>query len=98
MKKIDIKGSQCKTKKEMFETFAKAFLFPDYVHHNWDSFDEAICDLSWIEDEEIIMHILDFDEFLSVADDEDKDIFFSIISNVQEYSGKVFLLELDNHS
>ncbi len=94
MKNIHIEGSSCRTKLTMFETFSEAFQFPDYFAQNWDSFDEIMCDLSWIEEDEITLLITQFNEFLRDAEEEDKDIFFNIISNVEEYSGKVFLLEL----
>ncbi len=94
MKIIKIKGADCKTKNQLFETFSGAFDFPDYFAHNWDSFDEIICDLSWIPEKEITLVIEDYALILSEAEEEDLDAFYDILSNVETFSEKQFYLDL----
>lgn len=94
MKIITINGRNCQTKQDLFKSFSEAFNFPDYFSFNWDSFDEVICDLSWVEEDAITLVINHYSDLLVDAKDEDKDVFFDILSHVEEYSGKLFTLEL----
>jgi RNAse (barnase) inhibitor barstar len=41
--KIDV--GQVTTRQELHSLLAEAFHFPDYYGHNWDAFDECICDV-----------------------------------------------------
>ncbi len=93
MKEIYIEGSDCTTKSDLFKTFSEVFEFPDYFANNWDSFDEIICDLSWIPENEIHLEVSNYNDLLSKASDEDQDIFYEILSNVEEYSEKTFTIE-----
>ncbi len=95
MKEIYINGSDCTTKTDLFNTFSEVFEFPDYFANNWDSFDELICDLSWISEDEIQLKVSNYNDLLSKASDEDQDIFYEILSNVEEYSEKTFTIEFE---
>ncbi len=95
MKKVIIYGGDCRTKEALFKEFDEKFNFPEYFSYNWDSFDEIICDLSWIPEEEIILNIVDYQLVLEDESDEEKDIFFDILSHVEDFSGKTFLLEFN---
>ncbi|MCB0506739.1 MAG: barstar family protein [Chitinophagales bacterium] len=47
-----------------YEEIAKALNFPDYFVPNFDSLDECISDLSWIEENEIRLMIFNYDDLL----------------------------------
>lgn len=60
--KIDAK--KCRTLKDLFETMAELLQFPDYFGFNLDSFDELMNDLSWIEDERVLIYFFNSEAFL----------------------------------
>lgn len=43
-----IEGQVVKSKADFLRMAGAAMAFPDYYHHNWDSFEECIRDLSWV--------------------------------------------------
>ena len=43
------------SKFDVFKTFSSALKFPSYFSENWDSFDECINDLSWLDVEKVIL-------------------------------------------
>lgn len=61
---IRIDAKRCKTLRDFYETVAETLHFPDYFGFNLDSFDEMINDLSWIEDERILIYFKNSAEFL----------------------------------
>lgn len=34
---------------DLLHQMAQAFAFPEYVGHNWDGCEEALCDLEWLD-------------------------------------------------
>ncbi len=61
---ISIDAKRCRTLRDFYETLAETLHFPDYFAFNMDSFDELINDLSWIEDERILLYFKNSAEFL----------------------------------
>ncbi|KPM48279.1 barstar family protein [Jiulongibacter sediminis] len=61
---IEIDAKRCKTLRDFYETLAEVLHFPDYFGFNLDSFDEIINDLSWIEDERILLYFKNSSDFL----------------------------------
>ncbi|MCR9062980.1 MAG: barstar family protein [Cytophagales bacterium] len=61
---IEINSKNCKTLKDFYETLAEVLHFPEYFGFNMDSFDEMINDLSWIEDERIMLYFYNSSDFL----------------------------------
>lgn len=68
----EIDASKTTTLREFYETLADVFEFPDYFGYNLDSFDEMINDLSWIENEKILIYFTDSDKFLQKERNENK--------------------------
>lgn len=60
----EIDASRTTTLREFYETMAEVFEFPDYFGFNLDSFDEMMNDLSWIENEKILIYFTHSDKFL----------------------------------
>lgn len=61
---IKIDSKSCKTLRDFYETLSATLHFPDYFGFNLDSFDELMNDLSWIEDERILLYFKNSSEFL----------------------------------
>jgi RNAse (barnase) inhibitor barstar len=61
---IAIDGKLCKTLNQAYETLAEKLYFPEYFEANMDSLDEVMNDLSWIEDERILIFFKNSSEFL----------------------------------
>ncbi|HQV78943.1 MAG: barstar family protein [Chitinophagales bacterium] len=59
-----IDGQRCVVLSHFYEEIAKALNFPDYFVPNFDSLDECINDLSWIEENEIRLLIFNYDDLL----------------------------------
>lgn len=68
-----IDSKKCTTLRAFYETMAKVFEFPDYFGFNMDSFDEMLNDLSWIENDKIVMYFDNSESFL-VAERNDTKI------------------------
>jgi RNAse (barnase) inhibitor barstar len=43
------------SRRELFDTYANQFCFPDYFGENWDAFIDCMSDLSWIDADEIMV-------------------------------------------
>ncbi len=69
---IDIDAKKCRSLREFYETLAEKLHFPDYFGFNMDSFDEMMNDLSWIEDERILLYFKNSAEFLINERNDDK--------------------------
>ena len=61
---VEIDAKNCQTLRAFYEETAKVMHFPDYFGFNLDSFDEMINDLSWIEDENLLVYFHNSDQFL----------------------------------
>lgn len=68
----EIDSSKTSTLREFYETMASVFEFPDYFGFNLDSFDEMINDLSWIENEKILIYFIHSEKFLEKERNESK--------------------------
>lgn len=73
-----ISGKECRTLSELFDTFQRAFEFPDYFGHNWAAFDECINDLGWLPAERYILIIRDFDCLLD-EEPTDQKLFLKVL-------------------
>ena len=84
--KID--GSKSKTLVKFFTVISKELYFPDYFGANLDSFDEMINDLTWLEQEAVIIVITHFDDLLKnevMEDDEDcKGLILSLLDQAAD--------------
>lgn len=59
-----IDGQKCSVIKYFYDEIASALNFPEYFTHNFDSLDECINDLSWIEEKQIMLLIFNYDDLL----------------------------------
>jgi RNAse (barnase) inhibitor barstar len=66
-------GKKCTTLEEFLELIAVELKFPNYYGHNLDAFDEMINDLSWLEQEAIVINIINFQHFIENDTSEDGD-------------------------
>ena len=87
-------GKECVTREELFEEFSSKLLFPDYFSNNWDSFDEIMNDLEWLDSNQFVLFFKNLDLLLS-QDSKNRDMFFEIISeNMKEWvAGNDYELE-----
>lgn len=69
---VEIDASKTTTLRAFYEEMAKVFEFPDYFAFNLDSFDEIINDLSWIENEKLLVYFINSSEFLKNERNESK--------------------------
>jgi len=60
-----IDGSKVPSLKAFYEAIAQALKFPDYFGFNLDSLDELLNDLSWLEEDHILLYISNSEAFLS---------------------------------
>lgn len=77
---IEIDGSICKDKKSLMNEMAKKLNFPCYFSHNWDSFDECLNDLEWLEFIGLLI-VFKNTESLLVNELDNLDNFYDIILN-----------------
>lgn len=61
---ITIDGKLCKTLDQLYAVLGEKLYFPDYFESNMDSLDELLNDLSWIEDERLLIYFKNSSEFL----------------------------------
>ncbi len=69
---VEIDAARTGTLRAFYETMAEVFEFPDYFGYNLDSFDEMMNDLSWMENEKILVYFTDSDKFLEKERNESK--------------------------
>lgn len=43
-------GRRILRKRQLLNACARELKFPDHFGHNWDAFEECLCDLSWLAD------------------------------------------------
>jgi len=59
---------------DLFQFYSSCLKFPDWVGESWDALEDALCDLSWLQEEEVVIkhHILplmnDIDELSNYVD------------------------------
>lgn len=61
---IPLEIGKLKTLRGFYEEMAEALEFPEYFGFNLDSLDELLNDLSWLEDEKIVVYVQDSADFL----------------------------------
>lgn len=61
---VEIDSSELLTLRMFYEALAEVFEFPDYFGFNLDSLDEILNDLSWIDNENILIYFTHTDQFL----------------------------------
>lgn len=59
-----IDGQNCVVLSHFYEEISKALNFPEYFSPNFDSLDECMNDLSWINEKEIHLLIFNYEDFL----------------------------------
>jgi RNAse (barnase) inhibitor barstar len=62
---IPLDSDKIHTQRGFYEEIAESLEFPEYFGFNLDSLDEMINDLSWLEDQKIVIYIQDSTSFLS---------------------------------
>ena len=71
---VEIDANKATTLREFYEIMAEVFEFPDYFSFNLDSFDELMNDLSWIENEKLLIYFSNSEMFLSKERNDSKTI------------------------
>lgn len=83
---IMIDGMEIRTKEQLLTTMREALSFPDYFGMNWDSLDEILKDLSWLEGVESIQIVFEnSSQILSSATENDRLVFKDIVNSTIEY-------------
>jgi RNAse (barnase) inhibitor barstar len=67
------------TKTDLFNFLAREFPLPDYFGHNWDALEECLGDLSWLDDEIILLAHWDIPLEKTPAD---RRIYLQVLSRV----------------
>lgn len=70
---ITIDGKKCKNLEKFLKIIAEELKFPEYFGENLDAFDEMINDLSWLEQEAVVINIINFEHFIEIDTSEDGD-------------------------
>ncbi len=89
-----IDGQKCAVLEHFYDEISKALNFPNYYIHNFDSLDECMNDLSWIDANEINLLIFNYDDLLFEEKynlDVVNNIFANAISEL-ENNGKHFCI------
>jgi RNAse (barnase) inhibitor barstar len=82
-----IDGQKCAVLSHFYEEISKALNFPDYFVPNFDSLDECINDLAWIEEKEVRLMIFNYEDLLFEEKynlDVINNIFANAISELEE--------------
>jgi RNAse (barnase) inhibitor barstar len=75
-----IDGKDCSNKAALFNTFSAKLQFPDYFGNNWDAFNDCLTDLEWLNSNQYVLFIKNFEETLTQNQGE-LDIFFEIVED-----------------
>lgn len=75
---IIIDGKDCSNKKALFNTFSSELQFPDYFGNNWDAFNDFFNDLEWLDSNQYVLFLKNFEDTLT-QDIDELDIFLEII-------------------
>jgi hypothetical protein len=74
-----LRGSRMRTKQGLLDEFAAVLQFPSGMGMNWDSFDECLNDLEWLEGEAAALFIFDAEQLLADASPDDQATLFEIL-------------------
>jgi RNAse (barnase) inhibitor barstar len=81
---VTIDGKKCNSIDVFYSILAEGLKFPDYFGNNLDSFDELMNDLTWLEEEAVILKIVNFDELLEEEALETKELLLSLLDEAAE--------------
>ncbi len=82
MRKIKLEFRKVITENSFFNTMKVMFLLPNYFSYNYDSLDECMRDLSWIEEDNILVKV----ENLSNVKDKNINLYNKIIESIEIYT------------
>lgn len=77
-------GKKTRTLHKFYKKIAKRLHFPDYFGNNMDGLADCLCDLSWIETNDVKLFIKNMDGFLSEEDTETKESILEIFTEATE--------------
>lgn len=80
---IDI--SNISTKMDFYQLLKRIINFPDYFGYNLDALYDCLCDLEWINDSNILLKFIGWQNSVVMQDDKFCDDILSIIKNVNLY-------------
>ena len=80
-----INGENCGEKEDLMDEIANALEFPDYFHENFDSLHECLTDLNWIDRNDIVLVINNYDMLLSEGKRENQDILKNVFQAVETH-------------
>lgn len=86
-----INGKECTTVNMFLEQIGSAFSFPEHFGRNMDALNDCLNDLDWIDKDNYVLIINNFDHFLSSNYDDKNDIVAfleEIKSGWENYSGE----------
>ena len=76
-----IDGENIDTLDKFYDSISSQLKFPDNFGNNFDSFDEMINDLDWLEEDHIYLIFRNYDDFLSEENDEGREILLTILDD-----------------
>lgn len=79
-----IRGKKSTTVPDFFNEVGAALQFPYYFGENWDSFDECITDLSWIDGDAYLLMVSQANLLLQDAAQKDFQILMQVLSDAHE--------------
>lgn len=71
------------TKDALLTAVGAALRFPDYFRRNWDSFEECLTDLSWLDEAGVVLMVGPLDALAAKAP-KDRDTFMAIARDAAE--------------
>lgn len=78
-----IDGNRCKDIKSFLIEIGRAFSFPEYYGENLDALDDCLNDLDWIEKDNYVLVINNYESFLS-GENSDRDSIDNLLTEVAE--------------
>jgi len=76
-----IDGEHTETLEKFYDLISSQLKFPNYFGNNFDSFDEIMNDLEWLEEEHIYLIFRNYDNFLCEENDENCEIILTILDD-----------------
>ena len=78
-----VQGKKCKTPEGLFNEFARALEFPNYLGHNWDALEECLADLEWLPAKGYVVLITDAQSVIP-DDDEEYETLLEVLNDAGE--------------
>lgn len=79
---VKFDGRNHRNLNDLFSGIALQFRFPDYFNYNFDSLEEMLNDLNWLEDNNFSIIIINYKLLLADEAPERKEIFLQILNDV----------------